>query len=255
MQDYVSRCLTLRSKVKSAGFVIDEEIAGSIMLCGLSDDFKPMVMSIELKGSEITVDYVKNILLQETDFERQSDEKLLVVKHNRNIRTQKFKKSIKCYECGGPHFKDKCPQLKNKANLVLLAALGGVLTNDWIIDSGATSHMTADKKALCKRKTSKLNHVTVANNEKLSIVGIGDVNHHVKNNGKVHELKLTNVQYVPNICANLISVSQMTKKGHEIVFNKNGCKIFDDQKNIIATGWIQLHQNLQMWLKTVNKIF
>ena len=233
MHDYVSRCLTLRSKVKSAGFDINEEITGSMMLCGLSDEFKPMVMSIESKGKEITVDYVKNILLQETVFERQTDEKVLVVKHK---RSNKIKKSIKCYECGGPHFKNKCPQLQNKSNLVLLAAQAGVLTNDWIIDSGATAHMTANKKKLSNKKTSIVNHVTVANNEKLSIMGIGDVNQRVGSNGKFYDLKLTNVQYVPNICTNLISVSQMEKKGHEIIFNKNGCRIVDEKKNIIATG-------------------
>lgn len=53
IQEYVNQCLTLRSKVKSAGFDLSEDVAASIILCGLPDDYRPLVMGIELKTTPL----------------------------------------------------------------------------------------------------------------------------------------------------------------------------------------------------------
>lgn len=234
MHDYVNKCLALRSKIRAASLEVNEQIAGAIMLCGLSDEFKPMIMSIESKGSEITVDYVKNILMQEIDYEISNDEKLLAV---RKGKKDKKKKPVKCYECGGPHFRNKCPELKNKSNVVLIAALGAKQQdNNWIIDSGATAHMTANKNMLLNHNKPKVNNVTVANNQKIRIQSVGDVKQCLKLDGYVKEITFKDVQYIPDICANLLSVSQMVRKGCSVIFDLNGCKIIDARANKIATG-------------------
>lgn len=62
--EYVNKSVSLRAKVKTAGFEIAEEIAGSILLCGLSE--KPLIMSMEVK-EDLTLDHVKNTLLQSVD--------------------------------------------------------------------------------------------------------------------------------------------------------------------------------------------
>lgn len=111
MQNYVERSLSLYSKVKTAGFDINETVAGSMMLCGLTDQFRPMVMSMESAERDLTVDFVKNVLLQEVDYER-CDEKALAVGYKKG--KDKKKKSIKCYECKGPHFRSKCPLIKKE---------------------------------------------------------------------------------------------------------------------------------------------
>lgn len=59
MEDYVNKMSTLWSKVKAAGFNIDEEVAGSLMLVGLPSQYKPMILAVENSGTNITVDYVK----------------------------------------------------------------------------------------------------------------------------------------------------------------------------------------------------
>jgi len=41
--------------------------------------------------------------------------------------------------------------------------------------------------------------------------------------------------YVPNISANLLSVSKMTEKGYNAVFDRESCKIFDES-NFKITG-------------------
>lgn len=171
MQEYVNQCLSLRSKVNNAGFNIDEDIAASIMLCGLSDEFKPLVMSMETKT--LTVDYVTNYLLQEIEFSNNTTEKALVAQ-KKFKKDQKQKRHVKCYNCGGPHYKNKCPQLKNKnksenCDVVLYSAFVAQnnLNNDWFIDSGATAHMTGTESFLINRSEPIVKEVAVANKQKL----------------------------------------------------------------------------------------
>lgn len=242
MHDYVTQCLSLRSKVRNAGFSIDEQTAGAIMLCGLSDDYRPMVMSIEAKGSELTVDFVKNILLQEVEFEKSDDASAFAARQKKSFKKFTQKKDIKCFECDGPHFKRNCPKLKDgKASISLyssFAAQNSAPSEDWYMDSGASAHMTHQKDSLVNESGPIVKEVQVANNQKLAIKSTGDVQQSIVNKESNANscVTLKNVQYVPDICANLLSVSQMVKKGHEVLFNRVGCKIFDNCKNVIATG-------------------
>ena len=91
----------------------------------------------------------------------------------------------------------------------------------WVIDSGATQHMTNSKEILTKVKpynNSDKKEIVVANCQSLLTDCRGDVH----TNG----LKIENVDYVPGLATNLLSVSQMAKKGHEILFKGTNCKIF-----------------------------
>lgn len=148
IHDYVNKSLSLRSKVKTASFEIDEEIAGFIMLCGLNDDLKPLIMSLEAKEKGLNVDFVKNVLLQEIEYEN-SNENALSVKQKKNLKSKKqenfnkSKKQVKCYECGGPHYKNRCSKFKNieKKEVVLYSnsfvAKNDHADNEWFLDSGA----------------------------------------------------------------------------------------------------------------------
>lgn len=107
MEDFVNKTTTLWTKVKSAGFAIDENVAASLMLAGLPSEYKPMVYGIERTTPKLTVDYVKNVLLQEMLFEPVESEQVLAAKA-KHFNQQKEK--IKCFECGGPHFAKKCPK-------------------------------------------------------------------------------------------------------------------------------------------------
>lgn len=237
MQDYVNQCLVLRSKVKSAGFKIDEEIAGSIMLCGLPDEFRPMVMSIEAKSGEITVDFVKNVLLQEVEFGESRASALAVKKKF----IGKKKKVVKCFECEGPHYKNKCPNLKKteKSDIVLFSSFmaQNSSNSDWFIDSGATAHMTWCESILENKSSPRVKKVTVANNQTLMIDSVGDVKQSVIKEQCLGEVTLKDVQFIPGICVNLLSVSKIVKNSdREVRFDKTGCKILDKNKKIIAMG-------------------
>lgn len=62
--------------------------------------------------------------------------------------------------------------------------------------------------------------IMLANNESLAAEGVGEV----QLNG--HVSKIEKVLFVPNLSANLISVSRLCDKGHIVVFDKDSCKIY-----------------------------
>lgn len=93
--------------------------------------------------------------------------------------------------------------------------------------------MTNNYGLLMNKTQPNVKEFTVANNQKLLIDCVGDVNQVISNGSKI---TLKDVQYIPGICVNLLSVSQMVKKGFRVFFDKSGCKIYDEWENIIATG-------------------
>lgn len=70
--------------------------------------------------------------------------------------------------------------------------------------------------------------ILVANNSKLKVNGIGNV----KVNVEGRNLTLKNVHYVPEICANLISVLRITESGYQVIFTQGRCRVVDNEENL-----------------------
>ena len=115
--------------------------------------------------------------------------------------------------------------VKPKAISWLTALKAKIEPESWYIDSGATAHLTKSKNLLTNfNVTKEVKEVTVANNDKLCSGGVGDVQVTLKNFG---ERSISNVTYVPNLSANLLSVSKLTDKQQVVVFDNKSCKIFE----------------------------
>lgn len=238
-EDYVNKMTNLWSKVKSVGFKIDEEVAAALMLGGLPKEYKPTILGIESSKDKITVDYVKNLLLQEISLEDKSEsENALAIKY----RKKKFKK---CFHCGGAHYSKKCPQKKKNNNTVnsetvLISSFSvSEASSEWYFDSGASSHMTKNKSLLINIREPRAKEVVVANNQKISVECIGDIKVSAKVNGIEKKFLIKEVQYVPELCVNLLSVSQMVKNDYEVIFHKNGCKVLNSDKNLVITATLE----------------
>lgn len=61
-----------------------------------------------------------------------------------------------------------------------------------------------------------------------------DVQLVLRNNGRTVRLK--DVLYVPGLCANLISVSQVIKNSNSVVFEDEKCIVYNSRDEIIATA-------------------
>ena len=107
----------------------------------------------------------------------------------------------------------------------------------WMIDSGATRHMTYSRDVFSEYVQLKTPRVVkTANNGLVYGFGIGNVHVQVFTDDlRVETLVLTDVLYVPDLASNLISVSQLQEKGilvqttigqkHPMVLTRDGTTV------------------------------
>lgn len=246
LSSYVNAMMKLWTRVQTAGFNIDDKTAGSLMLGGLPEQYTAMVLGIENSGKEITADFVKNLLLQDVLFDKMNNDSESVLwsktkKKNSKTFDKKQKKGVKCFNCGGPHYRNKCPGFKHtksdERDKVLFGAFAvNEKSEPWYIDSGATTHMTHDVNAINDLKPAERKQVTAADGKDMSIIGMGDIKKQLIDGSA---MTLQNVHVVPNICANLLSFSRMVLKGYTATFDKTGCRITNAQGSTIATGRLE----------------
>jgi hypothetical protein len=102
---------------------------------------------------------------------------------------------------------------------VLISALSGSVTpgeDTWLIDSGASKHMTGQRNILsCISEKKFSQKVTLGDDYQYSIKGMGESNHKL-NSG--NSLKMKDVLYVPGLTKNLLSISALEKKGFRVAF-------------------------------------
>jgi hypothetical protein len=81
----------------------------------------------------------------------------------------------------------------------------------WLVDSGASRHMTGFKDSLSNlTKKDSSHHVRLGDNSYYPIKGIGNAFYSL-DSGKY--LKMENVLYVPGLQKNLLSISGLEEKG------------------------------------------
>jgi hypothetical protein len=81
--------------------------------------------------------------------------------------------------------------------------------NKLVLDSGATEHYTPNKDWLLDYKETKNKFVSVANGQKLAILGIGYIPILINNK----EILIQGVNYIPELYTTLISSKELANKG------------------------------------------
>ena len=108
---------------------------------------------------------------------------------------------------------------QKKKQIILISALMGSIINSketWLVDSGASRHMTGYRCALTdltEHKTSV--EVEMGDETSYSIQGIGSTLFSLDSGT---ELRTTEILYVPGIKKNLLSVSALEDKGFRVTF-------------------------------------
>ena len=109
--------------------------------------------------------------------------------------------------------------------------LNGMLSSSsWIIDTGATHHITDTKDWLYDIVDVLDCPVGLPNGASVVATHKGSVR-------LSDSIVLTNVLYVPQFCCNLLSISQLTSALSCVVqFNSSMCAIQDPMRELIGTG-------------------
>ena len=112
--------------------------------------------------------------------------------------------------------KEKDDQAGKALNMkqALLSKSSKALSSDWFLNSAAGRHMTGRKDWINGFRTMlPSNAMETATGQTVRAEGIGSVQLHTMVEGKLEEIKLTNVYYYPGLDSNLISLGQLDRTG------------------------------------------
>jgi len=88
----------------------------------------------------------------------------------------------------------------------------------WYLDSGASNHMTGDKKKFIDMDSTFLGKVKFGDGSTIDIQGIGSI---VFDGNSGNKWVLRDVYYIPKLRANLISLGQLTESGHRVLMDED----------------------------------
>lgn len=132
--------------------------------------------------------------------------------------------------------KSETPKAKQVTSAVLFM-VGSNQRSKWIIDSGASSHMTSDKQFFSAIDEASAPDVFLADGTAVKSAGCGEGKvYGVDGCGGIVEITLTDVLYVPSLNCGLLSVTKLASKGLTVVCKENCCDICDSSGKVIAKG-------------------
>ena len=228
------------------------------ILAGLPRDFDTVVAVLEISDHKLELDTVLSKLLQaEQRLGRgeKPDNRAFFTSRSSNQKhrtgTSSTGSSIKeCWYCGRRgHLKADCLKRKSdeqgrrnyprgpgpitgRGGHRSVAAMGVSAVNwdhDWVLDSGASSHITGNRDMLTNiRETDHNIPVTFANGTVSEATYMGDA----LLDTDTATILLRDVLYVPAAAANLFSVTTATRRDTKFHFGLTGCTIHHQGRDI-----------------------
>jgi len=132
--------------------------------------------------------------------------------------------------------KEKVNQACEDHKQMLVAALSANdhTTYDWIVDSGATQHMTFQQEWFTMYKRIYPRRVFMGDDTVLEAIGKGNIKATMQVGGKLTHTTITQVLHVPKMKNSLISVSKLISEGFKVEFDKDGCRVNTARGVVVA---------------------
>ena len=102
--------------------------------------------------------------------------------------------------------------------LALIQNISGV----WFVDSGCSNHMTGAKSMFRELDEKQRKKVQLGNTKEMQVEGKGKV---IVDTSRDKVKVLDNVQFVPDLGYNFLSVGQLMIDGHSLWFDDDACVI------------------------------
>lgn len=257
MREYIATIVNAAQQLNSIDFKVDDEWLANFLLYGLPESYKPMVMALDNTENKLTSDVIKTKLLQEDSssntggafFSKTAGNNFK--RGNEQKKSPKKKNNIRCYTCKKKgHKSPDCPNKKKddknstkdnsdgKAGATFSAVFltGNFNRGDWYIDSGATQHLTMNRDWIFNAKQPAIPHIIAANNERMKIDVCGSVKLLADVDGEPKCIEVNDVLCIPDLTANLLSVSKLAKHGHSTKFFADRCEVRNESGNLLAIG-------------------
>ena len=100
----------------------------------------------------------------------------------------------------------------------------------WVLDTGASNHMTGRRDALASLDTSIGGTVRFGDGSLVAIEGMGSVMLQTKKDG--HKV-LTEVYFIPKLKSNIVSLGQLEEGGCKVVLEDGYCSVFDSNAHCL----------------------
>ena len=169
--------------------------------------------------------------------------------NNNNRRNWNGPRCFNCNQLG--HKADRCDQPKKNDNnnnkdgnkvamravnkdfiLMGMGENGKIKSNTWILDSGASGHMTNSLEGFITLKPEQ-RRITVGNGTKMAVVQSGSWKGMFKNTkGEYQPIVLQPVGYVPELICSLFSMTTALSENWKSKGNKNGITLMKDSIEI-----------------------
>lgn len=102
----------------------------------------------------------------------------------------------------------------------------------WLVDSGCSNHMSGTRELFQDLDESQKTTIRLGDDKEMRVAGKGTIAFKTAS-GKVK--LLTNVQYVPHLAHNLLSVGQLLANGYSVIFEDKECSIKDNKIGQLMT--------------------
>jgi hypothetical protein len=119
---------------------------------------------------------------------------------------------------------------------------------DWIVDSGATQHMTFEQEWFTTYERISSRKVFMCNDNVLEAIGKGNIKATMQVGGKLTHTITTQVLHVPKMKNSFISVSKLISEGFKVEFDKDGYKVHNARGVVV----VQARRDKNLYLLNVN---
>lgn len=260
MEEHISSVVMLADQLRNSGDKISDAEVVTVLLCSLPDDYDSLITALESRSeSDLTLEFVKSRLNHESIKQKESEKKAesafkakinFGAKKNRQQQPVSSTENVEkrsCFQCGNPgHLKRNCPRKSGPARTqqakraevkpaeyCFSASVRTRCEEDyWLVDSGATSHMTSCKELFDSISQIKKT-ICLADDRLVCTAGIGDISV-ITEDG--FNLVLKDVLYVPDLGASLLSVNKIVKNGFQVSFSDKFCYVCKDNEVIIKAS-------------------
>ncbi|KZV14234.1 hypothetical protein F511_44122 [Dorcoceras hygrometricum] len=236
MDSFLGRTLGIVNKMKANGENMEQSTVVSKILRSLTSKFNYIVCSIEESNdlSTLTIDELHgSLLVHEQRLQgHQVEEQVLKVTHDDSFgRGRAFSRGgrgrgrgrpplnkaiIECFKCHQlGHFQYECPDWEKE--------------EVWFLDSGCSNHMTGNKGWFSTLEEGLCQTVKLGNDMTMNVVAKGSVRMQVNGVTQV----ISDVNFVPELKNNLLSLGQLQEKGLAILIQNGTCKVFHSGKGLI----------------------
>lgn len=252
--------------LKEADVTFEENIMVFIILSSIGEEYDTLITSLEARDEKtLTLEVIRNKLLEQYEKMKSVASREGHVQALKSSSTpKKFspkggqRNKIKCYFCKNQgHVKKDCRKFKqwqatnggsaNFVNTALKVVSVNGSKNDWCVDSGASSHISNDKKLFKSFNTNTKEAIRVGSGHTLVSEGRGVIELITHVGDKSYKLNLQNVLYVPRFEGNLLSVKKLIERNElEVKFKSDSCTITRQGETIakvdIINGLFMLRQ-------------